>query len=113
MSLAERLNQYRVMWIMLFFDLPTETKKDKKHYRNFSKALEKDGFTRFQYSVYIRHCPSPQNAAVHIRRVQAFLPPNGHISMFTITDKQFGSMANFQGKKKEKMPNTPQQLELF
>ena len=27
-----RFSEYRVMWILVFFDLPTETKKDKKEY---------------------------------------------------------------------------------
>ena len=26
----ERLSEYRVMWVLVLFDLPTETKKDKK-----------------------------------------------------------------------------------
>ena len=28
----ERFSEYRVMWILVLFDLPTETKKDKKAY---------------------------------------------------------------------------------
>ena len=48
----DRLNQYRVMWVMVFFDLPVETKKDQRNYRKFVNVLEKDGFTRFQFSVF-------------------------------------------------------------
>ena len=28
----DRYSEYRVMWILVFFDLPTETQKDKKAY---------------------------------------------------------------------------------
>ncbi len=41
----ERFSEYRVMWILVLFDLPTETKKDKKAYTDFRKNLQKDGFT--------------------------------------------------------------------
>lgn len=48
----ERFSEYRVMWILVLFDLPTETKKDKKAYTDFRKNLQKDGFTMFQFSIY-------------------------------------------------------------
>ncbi len=98
---------------MVFFDLPTETKKEKKAHALFRKNLMKDGFTMFQFSIYLRHCPSKENAEVHIRRVKSFLPPLGTVGILCITDKQFGQMELFQGKK-EKVVSTPyQQLELF
>ena len=63
----DRLNQYRVMWVLVLFDLPTETKKDRKVYTDFRKNLQKDGFTMFQFSIYLRHCMSMENANVHIK----------------------------------------------
>ena len=58
------------MWVLVFFDLPTETKKEKKAYAEFRKNLVNDGFTMFQFSIYLRHCASKENADVHIRRVK-------------------------------------------
>ena len=101
------------MWILVFFDLPTETKKDKRQYRLFVQRLEKDSFQRFQWSIFLRHCPSRENMEVHIRRVKSFLPPKGHIAILHVTDKQFGMMELFIAQKKEDLPNIPQQLELF
>ena len=37
----------RFMKIMVFFDLPVITKKDRKAYVNFRKFLIKDGFMRY------------------------------------------------------------------
>ncbi len=109
----ERLSEYRIMWVLVLFDLPTETKKEKKAYTDFRKKLVNDGFTMFQFSIYLRHCPSRENAEVHIKRVKSYLPEVGQIGVLCITDKQFGQMELFQGKK-EKPVNTPyQQLELF
>ena len=44
----DRFSEYRIMWVLVLFDLPTETKKDKKAYAEFRKNLQKDGFTMFQ-----------------------------------------------------------------
>lgn len=109
----ERLSEYRIMWVLVFFDLPTETKKERKVYSDFRKKIINDGFTMFQFSIYLRHCPSRENADVHIRRVKSILPEKGQVGILCITDKQFGSMELYHGKK-EKAVSTPyQQLELF
>lgn len=109
----ERLSEYRVMWVMVFFDLPVQTKKDRKIYATFRKRLLQDGFTMFQFSIYLRHCASRENAEVHIKRVKSFLPPAGQVGILYITDKQFGKMELFIGKEEEEVKTPYQQLELF
>jgi CRISPR-associated protein Cas2 len=109
----ERLNAYRIMWVLVHFDLPTETKKDRKNYALFRKKILADGFIMFQFSMYIRHCSSKENAEVHIRRVKAILPPKGHIGIMCVTDKQFSMMEIFRGRELSDSPETIQQLELF
>ncbi len=101
------------MWVLVLFDLPTETKKDRKNYALFRKKILADGFAMFQFSMYIRHCSSRENADVHVKRVKSILPPKGHIGVMTITDKQFGMMEIFRGKEPTVGPETIQQLELF
>ena len=101
------------MWILVHFDLPTETKKDRKNYIQFRKKIMADGFSMFQFSMYIRHCSSKENTEVHIKRVKSILPPKGHVGILTITDKQFGMMEIFRGHQIVEGPETSQQLELF
>lgn len=101
------------MWVLVFFDLPTETARERKIYADFRKKLLKDGFSMFQFSIYLRHCSSMQNAEVHIKRVKLSLPEKGHVGIMTITDKQFGMMEVYHGKKLAEPANIPQQLELF
>jgi CRISPR-associated protein Cas2 len=108
-----RINAYRVMWVLVMFDLPTETKQDKRAYTEFRKSMLLDGFTMFQFSMYLRHCPSKENAEVHQKRVKSNLPEKGHVGIIIITDKQFGMMEVFHGVKKVKKPPTVQQLEMF
>lgn len=108
-----RLNAYRIMWIFVFFDLPTNTKTERRNAMLFRKALEKDGFTMKQYSVYIRYCASKEHMDVHIKRVRRALPPSGYISILMVTDKQYGNIINYWGKIEHSKPDMPQQLELF
>lgn len=109
----DRLSEYRIMWILVFFDLPTETKKDKKAYAFFRKQLQMDGFTMFQYSIYVRHCASIANADVHIKRVKNFIPEYGHVAIISITDKQFSEIVVYHGSKVATVKPQPMQLEWF
>ena len=108
-----RLNAYRVMWVLVFFDLPTNTKRQRAAANSFRKKLLKDGFTMFQFSIYLRHCPSRENAEVHIKRTKNNLPKLGKVGILMITDKQFGQMELFFAQKETDLPVGPQQLELF
>jgi CRISPR-associated protein Cas2 len=108
-----RLNQYRIMWLYVFFDLPTETKQDVKAANQFRKYLLNDGFNMFQFSIYLRHCSSRENAKVHEKRVKRHLPKKGKVGILTVTDKQFGMMEIFHGKKEIVPPPPVNQLELF
>ncbi len=110
---SERFSEYRIMWLLVLFDLPTETKKDRHAAANFRKLLVQDGFTMFQFSIYIRHCASIENAEVHRRRVKTFLPEYGNVCIICITDKQFGDIELFYGKKPKKPDAAGLQLELF
>lgn len=110
---CQRLSEYRVMWILVFFDLPTETKKQRHEHMLFRKNLQRDGFTMFQYSIYVRHCASADNAAVHVKRVKRFLPERGHVAILCITDKQFSNIELFYCAKEAKPKSPGIQLEMF
>ena len=110
---TDRLNAYRIMWTLVMYDLPTETKKDRKAAAKFRKDLMGDGFSMFQFSMYVRHSTSSENADVHVKRVKKSLPEHGKVGILQITDKQFGQMEIFYGTKPAELPPVPQQLELF
>ncbi len=101
------------MWVLVFFDLPTETKKERKVAAKFRKDLLSNGFSMFQFSIYLRQCPSVENADVHVRRVKSLLPDYGKVGVLCITDKQFSTMELFLGRKNAELPQIEQQLELF
>lgn len=112
-SNAARLNAYRLMWVFVFFDLPTHTAEERKIYTDFRKELLEDGFTMFQFSIYARPCPSRENAEVHQRRVEKLLPPRGKVGVLAITDKQFGMMKIYYGTASAPKTEGYEQLMLF
>jgi CRISPR-associated protein Cas2 len=103
---SERLNAYRIMWLLIMYDLPTDAQK-------FRKDIMKDGFDMFLFSKYIRYCASKENAEVHVDRIKRILPPFGTIGILRITDKQFGDMEVFTNRKTASKNPVIQQLELF
>lgn len=104
---------YKTMWILVLFDLPTKTKKERRDYTTFRKKLIKDGFNMIQYSVYVRSCPSLENVNVHANRIKSFLPPEGQVRVLTFTDHQFSKQKIFWGKKRKPTEKSPEQLEFF
>ena len=111
--MMNRLNEYRVMWILVLYDLPTQTQKQRKSAAKFRKRIMSDGFNMFQFSIYIRNCSSLENAEVHINRVKSMMPDEGHIGIFKITDKQFSEIEIFNCKAKKQARKPPLQLEFF
>lgn len=111
--MLESLNAYRILWVLVFFDLPVVSTKERRIAARFRKDIMGNGFSMFQFSIYVRHCSSRENADVHIKRVKNLLPEVGHVGILCITDKQFGSMEIFLGRKLTETPTPSQQLELF
>ena len=66
-----------------------------------------------QYSVYLRHHASTENAVVHTQRVKRALPPKGEVRVIRITDKQFSLMEVYHGKNRQQNEKAPSQLQFF
>ena len=103
----------QTVWIIVLFDLPTDTKTARRQYTQFRKFLLNDSFSMMQYSVYMRHCASDENAAVHVRRVKNSLPPDGEVRIVKITDMQFEKIEVYYGKKRVSTEQAPLQLEFL
>ena len=79
----------QTMWLIVLFDLPTDTKEARKEYTQFRKFLLNDGYTMMQYSVYMRHSSSDENAIVHAKRVKACLPDDGEVRIIKSLTNNF------------------------
>ncbi len=103
------------MWVMAAFDLPTQTKIQRKRYAVFRKLLLQKGFSMMQFSVYVRNMPTLHQAQALIKQVGKQIPPQGKCSFILITDKQYALMQHFYGpsQRHEKIPKQYEQLVLF
>ena len=107
------LSGYRGMWLFSMFDLPVTTKRARKRYAQFRSLLLSEGFSMMQFSVYARYCASEDIAATFRRRIRTELPDDGHVRLLMVTDRQFGKMEVFHGKKTVQTEEPPAQLSLF
>lgn len=101
------------MWVIAMFDLPVDSQAARRAYARFRKDLLEDGFTRMQFSIYIRHCASIDNAEIHVARMGAKVPAKGEVRFLTITDNQFGRIKVYIGKKQDQPSPAPSQLQLL
>lgn len=81
----------RIMRLLVLFDLPTGSKKERRSYSEFRKFLVKDGYHMEQFSVYSRVLLSRDSAEAHLRRLKENLPLAGAITVLTLTEKQYES----------------------
>ena len=107
------LSGYRLMWMMVLFDLPVLTQEERKDATNFRKFLLDQGFEMCQLSVYLRFCAGKERAQVFTRRVQSALPPAGNVQIVYFTDKQYENIVSFSGATRQPANRNPQQYTLF
>lgn len=103
---------YEAVWLFVGFDLPTLTNVDRKRASRFRNDLLDLGFRMFQLSFYSYYFTSKAQADTVASRIERLVPPNGSVSIFYITDKQFAMIRTFYGGK-VKENEEPEQGLLF
>ena len=104
---------YRLMWLMVTFDLPVETKENKRDYRRFVDFLEDNGFARIQYSIYVRPTTTLDHTEVQSQRIADHLPPAGQVRVFRMTDKQWARTDCYHNGSPGSAETPPEQLLFF
>lgn len=107
------LSGYRIMWVMVMFDLPVVSKPEQKAATAFRNTLLDLGFEMSQFSVYMRFCSSQGEVDTYGKRVEAALPEGGRVNLLTFTDKQYERIITFYGRTKQPAKKTPDQYDLF
>jgi CRISPR-associated protein Cas2 len=107
------LTGYRIMWIIVMFDLPVVEKKERKAATDFRNALLDMGFEMSQFSVYMRFCTSQAQVETYCKKVEERLPAGGKVNILQFTDKQYERIITFRGKAKQRPNKSPDQYDLF
>ena len=80
------------MRIMVLFDLPVLTEKQRRDYREFRKYLLKAGFFMMQESVYCKLVQNAGVADVVQESIRKNKPGEGLVQILRVTEKQFAKM---------------------
>lgn len=84
-----RISKYRMGWLLVLFDLPTDTKSERREATRFRNGLLDLGYLMLQYSVYARCAVTLERKEFHIKQLKAIAPESGNVQCIFITDAQW------------------------
>ena len=107
------LSGYKLMWMIVLFDLPVVDKEERKEATDFRKFLLDEGFHMSQFSVYYRLLSGKEAAESLSERIKQKLPREGKVDIVTITDKQYENIISYSGREKKKERKCSKQYLIF
>ncbi len=104
----------KYMWMMIMFDLPTDTQNERSKASKFRNFLLDIGFEMTQYSVYVRFTGTKENSQKYIKQVRENNPCTGDVCILFFTDYQFGEIIHLDKlDEPQKLRKRPDQYQLF
>ena len=88
------------MRLILMYDLDISDSDRIKEYHKFHKHIISRGFVMMQFSVYIRAINSITKKNYEVNAIKKYLPKNGNVRIFAITDKQYYDAIMLRGNKR-------------
>jgi len=110
---SKPLSGYRLMWIMVMFDLPVDTAANRKAAADFRNSLKDMGFIMAQYSVYMKYTSGQTECDSLTKRVHDRLPDGGRVYVHCLTDRQYEKIVRFEKKQRLEAQKNPEQFQLF
>lgn len=107
--------KFKMGWLIVAFDLPVGTRKQRKAATDFRNFLIDDGYLMIQFSLYARACVTFARQQTHIERLKHNLPPEGSVRAIFVTRSQWERSYSIQGapaKETESEP-LPEQIQLW
>ena len=101
---------YRYMRVIVFFDLPVLTDKNRREYREFRKFLIKSGFLMMQESVYCKLAQNSTVADTILENVRKNKPSSGLVQLLRVTEKQYSKIEFIVGQSVSCVLDTDERL---
>lgn len=101
------------MWMLVMFDLPTDTKLQRNAATAFRNFLLDEGFERSQFSVYARFVNGKEAFATRVNRIERYLPDSGDVQILNFTDRQYRDILHFSDQRRKRARRNPEQLVMF
>ena len=107
------MSGFRIMWLMVMFDLPVTEKGQRKEATDFRNGLLDLGFEMVQFSVYTRFCSGQSKVMTYQKKIEKLLPDGGKVKIIAFTDKQYEFIRTFEGRSEGTSKTVPEQFALF
>ena len=101
------------MWVVVMFDLPTMTKKQRKEASRYRNLLRDFGFSMVQLSVYSKYLVNGTGLLPILPVLKSRVPPLGEVRVLRLTDDQWAGMYRYYGPSAVEVERAPSQLALF
>lgn len=98
------------MRILVMFDLPVSSEKERREYTRFRKYLIKSGFFMLQESVYTKLVLNAQAGDSVIDNLYKNKPNNGLVQALRITEKQYSKMEIIVGESKSEVIDSDKRI---
>ena len=92
---------FRIMRLLVFFDLPVSTATDRKNYRKFRKFLIENGYLMVQYSIYAKIILNHSVLSYQKKKIVDQIPKKGTVDLLLVTEKQYAGMERVTSIKKD------------
>lgn len=99
--------------MLVMFDLPTGTKSERNRANSFRNLLKDIGFSRVQWSVYVKYYLNRTSCESDIRVISANVADGGNVRVLSVADAQWANTLYFEGAKQKPVEDPPEQLALF
>lgn len=107
------MSAYRMMWMLVTFDLPVDTQKHRAEAAKFRQFLLDQGFEMSQLSNYLRLVNGQEQFETYTRRIGSHLPERGDVFIFQFTDRQYENIVRFSDQSRRTRKKNPGQIALF
>lgn len=98
------------MVLLLSFDLPRDTKEERKEAAEYRKRLVELGFDMKQYSLYEREVLTVETRNHLIEILEDEVPKNGLITLYVLPDEVNKKQITILGENVPKLGNSEPQL---
>lgn len=105
--------KFKMGWLVVAFDLPVGSKKQRKCAHDFREWLKDDGYQMIQWSVYVRACVSFARQQTHIERLKSSVPAEGRVRAVFVTRAQWERSYIIHGSAEQKPELLPEQIQLW
>lgn len=95
--------------LLIGFDLPRYTKRERRQATQFQKRLVDLGFTMKQFSLYEREVKKLSTKEYILRKLQKEIPDYGSITLYVLPDEVNNEQITILGKRAfKKSSSTPE-----